>query len=776
MNQSDGSDLSTTPPSDNVERRIITVGGLVQGVGFRPFVYRLAQRYRLAGSVHNCAGSVRIDIEGPPKNLDQFLHDLTTDVPPLARIDEFTWQPATVQGSRSFQIESSTSVAEGPIRIVPDLAPCNECLRELFDPTDRRFRYPFLNCTHCGPRLTIITGAPYDRCRTTLAEFPLCPDCDREYHDPTNRRFHAQPIACPACGPRLILGDAEGRVLTDADPLTAFAAAIRVGKIGALKGVGGYHLVCDARSESTVVELRRRKQREEKPLAVMVADLAQAESLAAVTPLERELLVSPRRPIVLLRRRLPSPLAPSMAPGNPYVGLMLPPSPLHELLAEAVGRIPLVMTSGNRSDEPIATDDAEARQRLDKIADLFLMHNRPIHVRCDDSVTRVIDNIELPIRRSRGQAPNTLALPRPCPMPILALGGQLKAVFALGRDQQAILSHHLGDLDHMPAWLAYQRDLQLYEELFDFRPRWLVHDRHPDYATTRYALDRASQEGVERLAVQHHHAHLASCLADNGLDETVIGVTFDGTGFGTDGAIWGGEFLVGDYRDFDRAAHLRYVPMPGGEQAIREPWRMALAHLRDAEVDLPSWEARLTPRARRIIEQMLARRLQCPMTSSVGRLFDAVASLVGLADRVSYEGHAAMKLEWLATDAQDTRTYPFELHQRGGTLEIDTRPLIAAVARDVQQSVDSARIAWRFHQSVVRMIVEVCRRLREVTGRNAVVLSGGVFLNAWLTQRSVAELRAAGFRVYRHRQVPPGDGGLCLGQLAIAAAQSVGGP
>ena len=761
-------------PLPPIQRRRVVVRGQVQGVGFRPFVHRLAERFHLGGFVRNVAGGVHLEVEGPPADLDHFLTNLMTQTPPLARIDSMDSTSIPPQGESTFRIDPSVADTDGPIMIAPDLAPCDDCWREFADPSDRRYRYPFLNCTNCGPRLTIITAAPYDRARTTMAEFALCPDCLREYHDPRDRRFHAQPIACPSCGPKVRLADAQGAQLSQSDPVAAFADRILQGGIGAIKGVGGYHLVCDARSEPAVLELRRRKHREQKPLALMVADFDSADRLAHVSPAERALLESPRRPIVLLHRRPSGEIAPSVAPGQPCLGIMLPPSPLHALLAEAVGRVPLVMTSGNRSDEPIAINETDAQQRLGDIADIFLHHNRPIHVRCDDSVTRIVAGEELPLRRSRGDAPCPLPLPRACPVPILACGGQLKAVFALGRDRQALLSHHLGDLDHLAAWDAFPRDVRLYEQLFQFRPEVIVHDLHPDAATSRWSEQRARQEGLKRLAVQHHHAHLASCLAEHGLTGPALGVTFDGTGYGTDGAIWGGEFLVGDDRSFVRAAHLRYVAMPGGEQAIREPWRMAWAHLQDAGIALHAWADRIDPRSRQTIERMWEGRINCPSTSSMGRLFDALGSLIRLTDRVSYEGQAAEQLEGLAETASDTGEYPFAWDNQGSTLRIDTRPMIEGIAHDIQRHREPAIIARRFHAGIAVMIAGVCRRLREATGLNDVVLTGGVFLNALLTRLCLARLKAMGFRVFRHRRVPPSDGGLCLGQLAIAAASLTG--
>lgn len=753
-----------------MERRAIAVEGIVQGVGFRPFVYALAQRLRLAGFIKNRAGDVWIEVEGETPALDHFVTELLAQAPPLARIEKCTCTPLPRIGEPAFSIKPSD--AAGAQRFIPaDVATCPACLDELCDPTNRRYHYPFINCTNCGPRLTIITGAPYDRPRTTMAGFVMCAQCRAEYDDPANRRFHAQPTCCRACGPRLRLTDRDGRELAG-DPLTAFARAIVSGKIGALKGLGGFHLVCAARSDMAVAELRRRKTREEKPFALMVADLAAAEAFCEVAPAERELLCSRRRPIVLLQRRpgCPSPISAAVAPGNPTLGVMLPYTPLHYLLLRAVGGIPLVMTSGNCADEPIAYDDADALARLGGIADLFLLHDRPIHVRCDDSVTRIVHGAEMPLRRSRGYAPEPIPLPFDCREPIAALGGQLKGTFALGRGRHAFLSHHLGDLDHFDAYRAFVRDLSLYEQLFDIKPRLLVHDLHPDYATTRYAQARGEADGMPLLAVQHHHAHMASCMAENGLVGPAIGVSLDGTGFGPDGAIWGGEFLVGDYGGYRRVAHLRYVGMPGAEQAIREPWRMALAHLVDAGMSdalLPGVAAV----QKRTVRQMLERRFNTPPTSSAGRLFDAVAALVLGQQRVSFEAQAAMRLEWLACGGPADTTYPWQLSgDADAGFEIDTRPLIRAIAEAAGRGHEAVLIARRFHATVAEMIAAVCARIRAASGIEAVVLSGGVFMNALLLGETVERLRGMGFAPCRHRLVPTNDGGLCLGQLAIAAA------
>jgi hydrogenase maturation protein HypF len=758
-----------------VTRRLVLVSGTVQGVAFRPFVYALARRLGLRGCVRNQADRVAIEVEGAPAALDNFLHDLTAKPPPLACIESVRWLPQPARGDDTFRIEASEAGQAGPVFIAADVATCDACLAELLHPADRRYRYPFLNCTHCGPRLTIIRAMPYDRERTTMAAFAMCPACAAEYADPSNRRFHAQPTACPACGPRLGVWNARGQPIRCCDPVAFTAAALHDGRIAAIKGLGGYHLACDARSEPVVAELRRRKGRDEKPFAVMVADVAAAEQWCATSAAERRLLASRQRPIVLLRRRSDRGVAESVAPGNPVLGVMLSYTPLHHLLLRELGGIPLVMTSGNGTDEPIAYEDRDALERLTAIADFFLTHNRPIHLRCDDSVTRVVAGEELPLRRSRGHAPQPLRLPRDCPCPILALGGHLKGTLALGRGRQAVLSHHLGDLDHYEAYRAYRQAIDHYERLFGVVPRLLVHDLHPEYASTRYAQERVQKTGVQHLAVQHHHAHLASCMAEHGLDEPVIGVIFDGTGLGTDGAIWGGEFLVGDCRAFRRAAHLRYVPMPGGEQAIREPWRMAVAHLLDAGKRPDLLVERVGARAVTAAVRMVERRLNAPLTSSVGRLFDAAAALAGIRHRVSYEGQAAMELEWRASGAAPDGSYPFDLEAHadgpaGDAVRIATRPLIAAVASDVHNNLGPERIARRFHSTLVEIVAQVCRRLREQTGLDGVVLSGGVFMNALLLAEAAERLRADGFRVYRHRQVPPNDGGLCLGQLAIAAA------
>lgn len=766
-----------------MDRRAIAVSGLVQGVGFRPFVYGLAAKLGLHGFVRNQTDGVLIEVEGEPDDLDRFLEELTRAQPTRTKLDRVTCHPRPSCGERGFRIETSDQGAAKLVFIPADRATCDACVAELFDPADRRFRYPFLNCVHCGPRLTIIERMPYDRERTTMARFPMCPACRAEYDDPANRRFHAQATACATCGPRLQILDAMGAPI-QGEPLGVAVRALADGRIVAIKGLGGYHLACRGDRATVIAELRCRKHRDEKPLALMVAGLAAARRICAVSEPEENLLVSPERPIVLLRKRRGIDVADKVAPRNSCLGVMLPYTPLHHVLLHDLNGVPLVLTSGNCSDEPIAYEDADALTRLTGIADMFLIHDRPIHIRCDDSVTRVSGRDELPVRRSRGYAPRPITLPHELPRPTLALGGQLKSVFALGRGEHAFLSHHLGDLDHYEAYRAFAQAVDHYQRLWGIDAELLVHDLHPDYASTRFAQERAASKRIQSLAVQHHHAHLASCMAEHGLEGNVLGVIFDGAGLGPDGAIWGGEFLVGGYDGFRRAAHFRNVPMPGGEQAIREPWRMAAAYLRDAGLSLARcWPAAEGPPAAalRLVEQMLEGRVNAPLTSSAGRLFDAVAALAGIRQRVRYEGQAAMELEQLACEEAVDGSYPFEISTGAlrpaktpttltPALEIDCRPLIQDVVGDVQDAARPSVIARRFQSTLVEIIAHACARISKAEGLNRVVLSGGVFMNVLLLEETSARLTDDRFDVYRHRRVPLNDGGLCLGQLAIAAA------
>lgn len=754
-----------------MERRVVEVRGAVQGVGFRPFVYRLASSLRLGGFVRNQFGRVHIEIEGETPQLERFVEAVAVRPPDLAHVEELSWSPQEPRGEREFRVDESLDDGCPDGAVPPDVATCAACRAELFDPRNRRYQYPFLNCSDCGPRLTIVTGAPYDRARTTMAGFDLCPACRLEYEDPRDRRFHAQPTACAGCGPRLELLDDLGRPdLAPSGSLLSFANILRQGGIGALKGLGGFHLVCDARHEEVVETLRRRKGREAKPFAVMVRNAQDAAGLCKISPKERALLESNRAPIVLLERRTDGQLriADAVAPGSPFLGMILPYTPLHHLLLQELGGIPLVMTSGNRAEEPVATD-ARAVEQLRGVADAFLVHDRPIRVRCDDSVTRVVADEETLIRRSRGYAPQPLPLPIESPVPTLAVGGRRKSTFALSRGNRAYLSHPLGDLDQSSTYDAFRRDVEFFQSLLAIHPRRIVHDLHPDDASTQYALDRAAREGGEVLSVQHHHAHMAGCMAENGLTGPVIGVTFDGGGYGLDGTIWGGEFLIGDYRSFRRAAHLEEALMPGGEQAVREPWRMAVSYLSDAGGDLGWLQERIPALKIEVVRRMLLRKVNCPPTSSAGRLFDGVSSLLGVRDRVVYEGQAAIELETLARPQPPSGAYPVDLLRKNGAWVVRVGPVLAGIEKDLRMGIPKATIARRFHSTMAEMIRVTLVRLRDDSGLSDVVLSGGVFMNELLLRETLRTLGRERFSVFRHRRVPTNDGGLSLGQLAVAA-------
>jgi len=758
--------------AERKRRCTVAVEGIVQGVGFRPFVYRLAQTHGLRGSVRNGLGGVLIEVEGDEDRLACFLDDVVSDAPAVARPRRLTvaWSEPRFD-TTEFTIDASCHHGEPEPFPAPDLAICAACLSELSDPADRRHGHPFLNCTGCGPRFTIIRGLPYDRERTAMAGFSMCPACRAEYEDPGNRRFHAEPIACPDCGPSLTLRDADGRAVTT-DPLRGAAAALRAGGIVAVKGLGGYHLACDATNAGAVAELRRRKAREAKPLAVMVADLDAARAVCGISRAEADLLSSPARPIVLLAKRAADgrpALADEIAPRLGELGLMLPYTPLHHLLL-GMADVPLVVTSGNRSDEPIACEDGDALSRLRGIADLFLVHDRPIQVRCDDSIARVARGGPMVIRRARGHVPLAIALPHEGARPILAVGGELKSAFALVRGRDAFLSQHLGDLADERAWRAWVDAVAHFQRLLGLAPGIVAHDLHPGYRSTVYAR---SLEGVERIAVQHHHAHIASCLADNGLDTRVIGVAWDGTGYGADGHVWGGEFLVADVAGYERAGHLEDVPLPGGDAAIREPWRMAAVFLREAYGDAMAgldldFVRRLDRSAWRVLTRAIERGLNAPPTSSAGRLFDAVASLLGLRDTADFEAQAAMELEALAEPEAD-RLYPVNITLAGEGVVVRTPDVIRGVVEDLLDEVAPARIAARFHATLAEVIARGCARIRAQRGLGRVALSGGVFQNMRLQHGAVARLEGAGFEVYTHHQVPPNDGGLALGQAAVAA-------
>lgn len=761
----------TAATAPEILRRALRICGVVQGVGFRPFIYTLAQRHALAGFVGNDSSGVFIEVEGSAAALAAFERAVLAEAPPLARIDSLHAEARPPLGETGFRIVESAAQPDALTLISPDLALCDECLRELLDPADRRYRYPFINCTHCGPRFTITRGLPYDRPQTTMRDFALCPACAAEYHDPRDRRFHAQPIACPECGPQLALTDAAGHLLARREEaLQAALQALAAGQIVAIKGLGGYHLACAADDEAAVARLRQRKQRPHKPLAVMLRDLEQARQMAKISPAEAALLTSRQRPIVLLRRREAAPLAAGIAPDNPDLGLMLPYTPLHVLLLDP-GR-PLVMTSGNLSEEPIAHDDEDARQRLGAVADLFLTHDRPIHVPCDDSVVRVAAARELPLRRSRGYAPLPLRLPQAGP-PLLAVGGELKNTFCLTRGDYAFMGQHIGDMANLETLAAFERAVAHMQAIFGVQSQALVCDQHPGYLSTRWAEATAAAQDLPLLRVQHHHAHIAACMAEHGLpgDAPVLGFSFDGTGYGSDGAIWGGEVLLADYAHFERVAHLRYAPLPGGDAAIQRPYRYALALL--MQHSLP-WDEALPPvqaasaEERRILARQIERSLNSVPTSSMGRLFDAIAALIGLRQIASYEAQPAIELEALAQRGlnDDAPGYSFEL--RGA--EIDPGPLLRALLDDLRAGVAPEKIAARFHRGVAQMMLEVAAAQRAARHVNTIALSGGVFQNGLLLSLCQAGLQAHGFVVLSHQRVPANDGGLALGQALIGAA------
>jgi hydrogenase maturation protein HypF len=778
--------------SDRVRRRI-SVRGVVQGVGFRPFVFNLAERFELGGWVLNHSGGVEIEVEGPAEAVAAFGAALRAEAPPLARIEGIEVHEAPLHGDGHFEIRHSERQEGRYALISPDTATCPDCLRELLDPADRRYRYPFTNCTNCGPRFTIIADMPYDRPNTTMRVFPMCPDCQREYDDPRDRRFHAQPNACPACGPSLELVSSPAQpaaslppVQSGEDTVARAARLLRRGAILAIKGLGGFHLACDATNAQAVSALRERKRRPHKPFAVMVATLDEVREHCQVSPAEEALLQSPQCPIVLLPWRPSSVVAAEVAPCYRHLGVMLPYTPLHHVLLRDVGR-PLVMTSGNLSEEPIAAENGEALRRLGPLADAFLLHNRGIYARYDDSVwfvaqaprsvpQRELEAFAQPIRRARGYAPFPIKLPFRTRQ-ILACGAEVKNTFCLTRDEYAFVSQHIGDMENLETLEHFERTVELYQHLFRIEPEVIAYDLHPDYMATRYARERLAAGGLEAIGVQHHHAHLASCLADNGWqpdDGPVIGVSLDGTGYGEDGHIWGGEWLVGDYRGYRRAAHLEYLPLPGGDAATRHPWRIAFSYLYTllGEKALPILPLDVDRPETKLVRQQIERRLNCPLTSSMGRLFDAVSALLGVCTRTSYEAQAAIELEIAASHCAaglaSGEPYPFRIEREGDRRVIRLEELFAALAADMKAGVAVNEMAARFHLAVARMTVETCEQIAADTGLRVVALSGGCFQNRLLLSLTIPALERAGFQVLVHRQVPSNDGGLSLGQAAIA--------
>ena len=801
--------MKPAAPGERVARAL-EVKGVVQGVGFRPFVWRLANELGLDGTVINKAGRVEISVAGPASAVEEFARRIRTDAPPRARVEEVAVREAELafEVGSGFAIDESEAEAATERLFPPDIATCDDCLRELFDPADRRYRYPFTNCTNCGPRATIIDELPYDRARTSMRVFPLCAACEAEYRDPSNRRFHAEPVACPDCGPALTYrrpGEAAAGGRGEA-ALEAAVADLRAGRIVAVKGLGGYHLACDAADAAAVARLRDRKQRWARPFAVMVRDVEAARALAVISAEEEALLTSPARPIVLLERRggegAVAGAVPTLADGvagleddparaaalNRRIGLFLPYTPLHHLLLEGVGR-PIVLTSGNLSDEPLATDDAEALERLSGIADSFLSHDREIRARYDDSVTRVVGGRESIIRRGRGYAPEPLPLPvaLPAGATVLAAGAELKHTFALARGARAHVAPHTGDLEDLLTYHAFETNLAHLRRLLDLEPVYVAHDLHPAYLSTQFAAWKFAAE--RRIGVQHHHAHVASAAAEAGIAGEVIGVAFDGLGMGDDGTFWGGEVLVATLATYRRVARFGYAPMPGGALAVKKPYRMALGYLLAAEAFEPDGSAgsvevadwlpaepvrafldRLDPREVEVVRVQLARGLNSPRISSAGRLFDAAASLLGIRDVVEYEAQAAVELELLAAEgAHDP--LPYRLTRCGDLLVYDPRPTLAALLEARANGEEVEALAGRFQETIAAVTADIVEDVRRDTGLATVVLSGGVFQNQWLAEKLVHRLGAAGFEVHTNHLVPANDGGISYGQAAVAAAR-----
>ncbi|MGI8836082.1 MAG: carbamoyltransferase HypF [Pyrinomonadaceae bacterium] len=759
-----------------VTRSEILVRGIVQGVGFRPFVYLQASRRDLRGSVRNNTAGVLIEVEGTHGDIEKFVSDLELNAPPLSTIESVECNHNLTPADYSdFVILESSHHAPAGEQFVPisaDVGTCDACLKELFDPEDRRYQYPFINCTNCGPRFTIIEDIPYDRAQTTMRHFEMCAECRAEYEAPLNRRFHAEPTACPACGPQLNLleSDEESKREEHLDVVRQARLLLLEGDILAIKGIGGFHLACDALNAEAVEKLRQRKYREDRPFAMMAASVALIRQHCVVSKLEEQLLLSERRPIVLLERRPDCKISSAVAPRINALGFMLPYSPLHHLLLKDLNR-PFVMTSGNMSDEPICFDDSQAITRLSTIADHFLLHDRRIHMRTDDSVARVHDGREMILRRSRGYAPAPIKTAFKFEQQVLACGAELKNTFCLGRNNNAFISHHIGDLENLETLRSFTQGIEHFKRLFHLHPEVVAYDLHPEYLSTKYAL--ALDEIGNRIGVQHHHAHIASCMADNKIDGEVIGVALDGLGFGTDGRLWGGEFLVANLVEAERIGHLAYVPMPGAAKAIREPWRMAAVYLQHAfgdqliNLQLPLVRE-LNYRGWPALRSMVASGTNCPETSSMGRLFDAFSCLLGVRSLVNYEGQAAIELEAI-TDCHCQDAYEFRVSDSGSLIEADG--VIHSAVLDLLQGIPRAIVSARFHNAVARLIVLMAEKIRQERKLNRIALSGGVFQNLVLLTQTKRLLSGGGFEVFTHSRVPTNDGGISLGQAAVANAR-----
>jgi len=757
------------PPANKTEAKRVNVRGIVQGVGFRPFVYQLANLHGLSGDVANNSTGVIIHIEGDVEGISTFILDLETKCPPLAKITQISQTAIPPQGFKQFIIRKSKAGISKSTLISPDMSICDDCLAELFDPKDRRYRYPFINCTNCGPRYTIIDDIPYDRPNTSMKHFTMCPACQAEYDSPADRRFHAQPNACSVCGPHVTLYTVSGSHVSTKEPIASTIRILKKGMIVAIKGLGGFHLAADAENDDAIARLRRRKHHEEKPFAIMSYDMDHIRRYAYVEPEEEALLRSPQRPIVILKKREPNSLSKEISPRNRYFGAMLPYTPLHYLIL-AHDFTALVMTSGNISEEPIAIDNEDAFERLSSIADYFLVHNRDIYLRSDDSIMKRISGTSRFLRRSRGYVPRPVFLKQKVPK-ILACGAELKNTICLTREDNAFLSQHIGDLENFATYEFFKLTINHMKQILDIDPVLISYDLHPDYLSTRYAEE---QQDIEKIQVQHHHAHIVSCMAENKLDMPVIGLSFDGTGYGTDGNIWGGEILIADASQFTRTAHLSYIPMPGSSAAIKEPWRMAVSYLYDTygegfwDLELPLFKE-IDEKKLEFVINMIAKRINSPYTSSLGRFFDGIAAIVGIRNNVFFEGQAAMELEMLAED-KIKGTYDYEWVS-GDCRQVLIQPIIYGVVKDMEKDIHPSVISTKFHMTLIRLFSELCAVIRKESRVNQVVLSGGVFQNSILLTGLIHALEKKEFQVFTHSQVPPNDGGICLGQAMVAAAK-----
>jgi len=754
-------------------RKNIIIKGIVQGVGFRPFIHKLVQNYNLSGWVLNSNQGVEMDIEGKTEELNNFISDIKKKLPPLARIEKIDVNQLPLIGYKGFFIKKSiVKEGDGFVLVSPDISICEDCLQELFDPHNRRFRYPFINCTNCGPRFTIIKDIPYDREKTTMSIFKMCPQCQSEYENIEDRRYHAQPNACADCGPQVFLYQNKKRLEEDIDPIEEAVKLLKEGKIGAIKGLGGFHLACDATNNKAVARLRRLKNRETKPFALMSSDLEKINQYCEVKKKEEECLINQSRPVVLLKKKKNNLISPLVAPNNNCLGVMLPYTPLHYLLLKD-NFTALIMTSGNIADQPIIGDNQEALEKLDGIADFFLLYNRDIFDRCDDSVLKIINGNNVFFRRSRGFVPHPIILDFKL-KEVLALGGELKNTISFSKENYVFLSQYLGDLKSLETLNFLKESIVILKKIFRIDPEIIACDLHPDYLSTQYAEEIKVKKGLKVVKVQHHHAHIVSCMAENNIKEKVIGVAYDGTGYGDDGNIWGGEFLLCDLKEYLRIGHLKYYPLPGGDKAITEPWRMAYSYLYSiygpkAKTLNIDFRHRMDYNSLSIIEKMIDKNINSPLTSSCGRLFDAVSSLIGIRDEISYEGQAAMELESFCASGIKDR-YNFCICKEGEEFIIDPQEIFIGIIEDLKKGLDKKIMAAKFHNTVAEFTLNLCGKIRKNNGINKIALSGGVFQNRYLTEKIISLLEEDNFQVYTQRKVPPNDGGISLGQAVVAGS------